>query len=424
MTAVDVARRLPHSARYALAQRLESVADEQWTEEFVTAAIAAVVPGVSDDSVRALLAAHPHAPLLHVDGVPHPARTGALLTALDLLRTVERLEPEAHRDVPGLQLDDIPAITRMLDLTVGELEWFADHRQWLRHSAPPLRHYRVRRITKPSGGFRVIEAPKPRLAEAQRRILRRVLDPAAPHPAACGFRPGGSVLRYAQPHTGSRSVVRLDLRDCYSTVTVPRVRQVFRGLGYPRVVSGVLADLCTVSTPGDRLRGLDAWQAAVLRGRHLPQGAPTSPALMNLVLARMDARLAGLARAQGARYSRYGDDLAFSGASEPALLAAVVPRIIRSEGFTVNPRKTRVMRSGSRQELAGVVVNDRAQVRRRDYDDLRALLHNAARFGAGTQNRDDHPDFRAYVYGRIAWVGQGNERRRARLLAMAADVRW
>lgn len=198
----------------------------------------------------------------------------------------------------------------------------------------------------------------------------------------------------------------------------------FRRLGYPRSVAGVLADLCTVATAGDELRGLDAWQAAVLRARHLPQGAPSSPALMNLVLRRLDSRLTGLARSQGARYTRYGDDLAFSGALDAALIAAVVPKIVTAEGFSVNPAKTRVMRADARQELAGVVVNARAQAPRGEFDELRALLHNAARHGARSQNRDDHSDFRAHVYGRIAWVGQGNDARRERLLEMADRVQW
>ncbi|WP_269432099.1 reverse transcriptase domain-containing protein [Tsukamurella asaccharolytica] len=156
----------------------------------------------------------------------------------------------------------------------------------------------------------------------------------------------------------------------------------------------------------------------------MPQGAPSSPALVNLALHRLDARLTGLARAQDARYTRYGDDLAISGARDPALIAGVVPTIVAAEGLSVNPRKTRIMRAGARQELAGIVVNARAQVPRAEYDDLRALLHNAARFGAESQNRDGHDDFRAFVYGRIAWVAQGNEQRRARLLTMVARVRW
>lgn len=425
MTGVELSRRLPRAWRYAIVDRVEFCTAALWTEEFVSAAIADLVS--VDHAVpvaRTLLAEHPEPPLRIVDDVPIAADRGVLLAALEAHRSVELLESTGSGTPPGIALPDVAAIARMLDLTIPELEWFADHGQWLRHSGRQLRHYRVRRIAKPAGGVRMIEAPKPRLAEAQRRILRRVLDAAGAHPAARGFRPGGSVLAYAAPHVGTRSVVRLDLRDCFPTVTAPRVRDAFRRLGHPAPVAAVLADLCTVATPGDELRGLDPWQAAALRGRHLPQGAPTSPALVNLVLRRLDARLTGLARSQGARYTRYGDDLAFSGALDSALIAGVVPKIVAAEGLSVQPRKTRIMRAGSRQELAGVVVNARAQIPRAEYDDLRALLHNAARFGAASQNRDGHADFRAHVYGRIAWVAQGSQHRRERLLGMAERVHW
>ncbi|BDH57808.1 reverse transcriptase family protein [Tsukamurella sp. PLM1] len=426
MTSVEVTRRLQRAQRYTIAARVEWFTPTQWTVDRVAGAISGVVPADEASAVAAaLIAAHPRAPLdPQDDGPPVLANPAALVAALDGYRTVELLEPDGPLDVPGLALPDLSAVARMLDLTAPELEWCADPGGWLRHSSKPLRHYRVRRIPKPAGGVRVIEAPKPRLAEAQHRVLRRVLDPAGAHPAARGFRPGGSVLAYASPHVGASSVVRLDLRDCFSTVTVSRVRDVFRRMGYPAPVARVLADLCTVATPGDELRGLDPWQAAVLRSRHLPQGAPSSPALVNLVLRRLDSRLTGLAQSQGARYTRYGDDLAFSKPRDPSLIAGVVPKIVAAEGFSVNSTKTRVMRAGSRQELAGVVVNARAQVPRAEYDALRALLHNAARFGAESQNRDGHSDFRAHVYGRIAWVGQGNESRRERLLTMAARVRW
>ncbi|KXO87562.1 DNA polymerase [Tsukamurella pulmonis] len=425
MSAVEISRRLPRAWRYAIADRVEMFTEEMWTADRVAVAIRGIVPGELVPTVaRELLAAHPAPPLAIIDGTPVAPDRDAIVVALDTVRTVERLGARAPLEVPGVALPDVAAVARMLDVTAPELEWFVDHGQWLRHATGPLRHYRVRRMAKPSGGVRVIEAPKPRLAEAQRRILHRVLDPAGAHPAACGFRPGGSVLAYAAPHVGARSVVRLDLRDCFSTVTVDRVRGAFRRLGYPVPVAGLLADLCTTSTAVDELRGLDPWQAAVLRSRHLPQGAPTSPALVNLVLRGLDARLTGLARAQGARYSRYGDDLAFSNARDAALIAGVVPKIVAAEKLSVNPRKTRIMRSGDRQELAGVVVNARAQVPRAEYDALRALLHNAARFGPESQNRDGHEDFRAHVYGRIAWVAQGNDARRERLRAMAERVRW
>lgn len=126
--------------------------------------------------------------------------------------------------------------------------------------------------------------------------------------------------------------------------------------------------------------------------------------------------MSGLAAAAGARYSRYADDLAFSGdrgfeRGLPRFIPAAAA-IALDEGFRVRFRKLRVMRAARQQRLAGLVLNVRPNVPRRAYDALRATLHNAARLGAVTQNRDGHEDFRAHLLGRIAWVAHSQPRAR------------
>jgi hypothetical protein len=139
---------------------------------------------------------------------------------------------------------------------------------------------------------------------------------------------------------------------------------------------------------------------------HLPQGAPTSPALANLAAFGLDRRLDGLAAALGARYSRYADDLAFSGGLHLRRTRADVGRLVATiageEGFRLHPAKTSCRTSAQRQVLAGVVVNRRPNVARKDYDRLKAIVHNAARAGGASQNRLGHPDFRASLEGRVA----------------------
>ncbi|HIW68740.1 MAG TPA: reverse transcriptase family protein [Candidatus Dietzia merdigallinarum] len=315
-------------------------------------------------------------------------------------------------------------VSEWLDLTIGELEWFADHGNWLRTAAPRLRHYRVWSREK-RDGVRVIEAPKPRLREVQRRILRQLVSKIPAHRAATGFLPGSSTADFARPHAGQPTVLRADLRHCFESITAPRVRDVFRHAGYPPPIARLLADLCTTATPADQLRGMPAEHAALLRGRHLPQGAPTSPHLSNLVMRSLDRRLHGFAAANDLHYTRYGDDLALSGHEMNADRALwVVLRVITDEGFTVHAGKVRIMREHQRQRLAGLVVNARPRVSRAEYDNLRALLHNARHHGAASQNHAGNEDFRAHVLGRIAWVGAGDEVRRERLLAMAAEVDW
>ncbi|MFC4125230.1 reverse transcriptase domain-containing protein [Nocardia rhizosphaerae] len=174
------------------------------------------------------------------------------------------------------------------------------------------------------------------------------------------------------------------------------------------------------------MRRLTPTQRALLTARHLPQGAPTSPRLANLVARGLDRRLTGYAGRHGLTYTRYADDLAFSGPASTDVdrLVWTVTRIARAEGFTVGPDKTLVRRAHQRQTLAGLVVNTRPAAPRDQYDALRALLHNCLRTGPAAQNHAAHPDFRAHVYGRIAWIGETSPTRRAKLLAAAARVDW
>lgn len=169
-------------------------------------------------------------------------------------------------------------------------EWFADPGNWLRTATPRLRHYRVWTREK-RDGVRVIEVPKPRLREAQRRRLRLLVSRIPAHPAAAGFIPGSSTSAFAQPHSGSATVLRVDLRHCFASITTPRIAEVFRRAGYPSTIARLLAHLCTTATPADQLTGVPAARAAYLRGRHLSQGAPTSLHLSNLVMRSMDRTL-------------------------------------------------------------------------------------------------------------------------------------
>lgn len=311
-----------------------------------------------------------------------------------------------------------------LNLTVGELDWLADRGRWLKHARYPLQHYRITRREK-RGGHRIIEAPKPLLRETQRRLLRRVVEHIPAHPAARGFVRGSSTAAFAWPHADRAAVVRVDLRHCFESIGISAVRAVFTSAGYPPHIARVLADLCTTTTPADQLHGIDWEHRDLLRRSHLPQGAPTSPHLANLVLRRLDRRIDGYAKRNDLQYTRYGDDIAVSGDSIDAhKTLRVVLAIVEDCGFTAHPGKVRIMYAHQQQRLAGLVVNDRPQVSRADYDALRALLHNAVHHGPDSQNHHGHPDFRAHVHGLISWVGATNPTRRRRLLDLAAQIDW
>ena len=145
---------------------------------------------------------------------------------------------------------------------------------------------------------------------------------------------------------------------------------------------------------------------AAVGARALPQGACTSPAITNLVCRRMDARLAGAAARLGFTYTRYADDLTFSGprAADAGAMLDRIRFIATDEGFAEHPKKTRVLRPESRQMVTGLVVNAAPAVPRRMVRRLRAILHRAKKEGLAAQNRQGHPNFRGWVEGMIAYV--------------------
>ncbi|MCW2738513.1 reverse transcriptase family protein [Nocardioides sp.] len=340
--------------------------------------------------------------------------------------------------LPGLHgLGDLASF---LDLSASELDWFADPRHLARLTPQaPLQHYRVSHRVAASGGIRVLEAPKPRLKVIQRRLLDEVTSLIPPHDAARGFRPGGSVRSYAAPHAGRSVVLRMDLEAFFASVTVSRVYGIWRTAGYPEPVAHALAGLVTSVLPLSAWRAVPApaddglldahWRLGRrLAAPHLPQGAPTSPALANLAAFRLDVRLTALARSWGGRYTRYADDLAFSGAAGwgngTSRLIDAVEGIVVDEGFRLHPRKTGVMPRAGRQVLGGLVVNERPRVSRQHVDRLKAILHNCRIHGPSGQNRDDVPAFEEHLRGRIAWVAQHDSLRGARLLAMHDEIDW
>lgn len=357
-----------------------------------------------------------------------------------LLAATPDAGPGLRHDWPIARIDSPVDLAQRLELSTGQLAWLADVRGLERSvSDEQLRNYRYRAIPRRRGPVRVLEAPKARLKEVQRWVLHEILDYVPPHVVAHGFTRGRSVVSHAGLHTGRAIVLRLDLEDFFASVTAGRVFGLFRTLGYRVPVAHTLTGLCTNTIPqavwhqiprppDPGLLQPHFWLGRRLATPHLPQGAPTSPALANLAAFRLDRRLAGLAADMQLRYTRYADDLTFSGSARlgrrRASFEALVTEIARAEGFTVNARKSAVHGSGARQSVCGIVVNVRPNVVRAEYDRLRAILHNCARHGPASQNREGLADFEAHLRGRVAWVGSLNPRRGEKLRRRFEQIDW
>lgn len=389
---------------------------------------------------------------------PHDARdalaralleTGALSAPLDggLLRRAIRHAvidtPEmGAAKWPVVPLRTLGELERWLGVDAASLGWLADRRGLEHHAREPrVMNYRYQWVAKRSGGARLLEAPKARLKALQRRILADVLGPIPPHDAAHGFRQGRSVLTHARLHVGQAALFRYDLRAFFAEVKPPRAYGVFRAAGYPEEVARTLIALCTNQAPRailaaaprpERPAQLQAlWHLKrALSSWHLPQGAPTSPLLANLCARSLDVRLTAMAHRLGLTYSRYADDLAFSGdasfAHAGARLTPWVEAIVRDEGFSLNAAKTRVMRASQRQTLTGVVVNQGLNVPRERYELLKATLHrcrtrgpvHAAREGESIQS------LAARLRGEISWVESVHPGRGEKLRRAFASVEW
>lgn len=283
------------------------------------------------------------------------------------------------------ELADAAHLADAMGITVAELRFLGFHREVAR-----THHYHSFTLPKKTGGERLISAPMPRLKRAQYWVLDNILAKVPAHDAAHGFLAGRSIVSNAAPHAGHDVVINLDVKDFFPSIAFGRIKGVFRHLGYGEAMATLLALLCSENrAQAWQVDGEKLFVGGKARERVLPQGAPTSPMLTNLLCRRLDRRLLGLARQLGFVYTRYADDLTFSASGEAARdnvgrLLGRVRWILRDEGFTPHPDKERVMRKGRRQEVTGLVVNaDKPGVSRETRRRLRAALHRATQASAG-----------------------------------------
>lgn len=296
------------------------------------------------------------------------------------------------------KLDKPKQLAEALGITISDLRWLAYHRD-----AATSLHYRAFTIPKRDGSKRQIWAPLPKLKAAQHWILRNVVEHLPVHGAAHGFLPGRSIASNAAAHTNSKIVVKVDLKDFFPTVTLPRVKGVFRKAGYREQVATLLA-LISTESPREIVEKDGKTYYIAMGPRCLPQGAPTSPGLTNTLCLRLDRRLTGLGKKLGWRYTRYADDLTFSlpndhkGAPKLGLLLGSIGRIAADEGFAVHPKKTRVARKGSRQKITGLVVNGEGNPRvpRKLKREIRAAIHNLKN-GKGLKEGDSYSRIAGYA---------------------------
>ncbi|CAL2080794.1 retron St85 family RNA-directed DNA polymerase [Tenacibaculum sp. 190524A05c] len=193
-------------------------------------------------------------------------------------------------------------------------------------------------IPKRNGSQRKISTPYPVLLKAQRWIYENILIKQPLHESSKGFVKETSIVDNAKPHLNQKYILKMDIKDFFPSIKINRVISVFRVLGYTKKISYYLASICC-------LNGV------------LPQGAPTSPCLSNIIAKRLDYRLNGLAKKFNLIYTRYADDFTFSGNKISLRTINYINSIASDEGFRINEIKTKLIGEKSQKIITGISIS-------------------------------------------------------------------
>lgn len=250
-------------------------------------------------------------------------------------------------------------------------------------------YYSEAHIPKKSGGERILHIPALELKQIQRWIVDNILKRIPISNFATGFCDGSSIVKNAQPHLGKECVINLDIKDFFPSVSFKRVFRIFNYYGYTKEVSFYLARLCTYQN-------------------ELPQGSPASPWLSNIVCLKLDKRLSTLAVCYKASYTRYADDITFSGSRHIKNLVKITQDILKDEGFMVNEKKVRIAYVSDRQEVTGLIVNnDSVRVDKRYKRSVWQEIYYCKKYGVSDHmqyTKCDRTFYKEHLYGKAFFI--------------------
>ncbi len=327
-------------------------------------------------------------------------------------------------DAEKLSLHNLPTCSTAIELaelmaiTLNELRFLC-----YTNEVSKITHYQRFGIHKKTGGVRLISAPMPRLKRLQYWVLDNILQKIPLSDHAHGFVPLRSIVSNARPHIGKKIVINMDLKDFFPTIGYPRIKGLFSNLGYNNEVSTLLALIC--SEPETETVEMDEQRYYIhSKQRFLPQGAPTSPNISNIICYRLDKRLQGLAKKTGFVFTRYADDMTFSSQNSDKVMSLLnwVKAIITEEGFVLHPEKTRIMHKGVRQEVTGVVVNEKLSVNRKHLKQFRALLFQLKKDGYGNQRWGKGGSLLPALSGYAYFVKMVNPAKGQKFLAQIKEI--
>lgn len=272
-------------------------------------------------------------------------------------------------------------------------------------------HYNRFKLAKKTGGFRLISAPSPRLKKAQTWILENVLNNVEINAKAHGCVVARSIKTNAELHVKKAVVINQDLKNFFPSISYQRVLGAFKSLGYSGQVSTIFALICTEPEVVE-VKLADKTYYSQKGERFLPQGSPCSPAISNIICRKLDKRLEGLGKKYNYTYSRYVDDITFSaGKQELKSISAVLKyskKIIREENFVLHPGKLRIMKRGGKQEVTGVVVNEKPNIDKREYKKFKALIFQIEKDGIQGKSWKGNSKILPAIHGYANFIHQIN----------------
>ncbi|MEH1884796.1 reverse transcriptase family protein [Nostoc sp.] len=285
------------------------------------------------------------------------------------------------------------------------------------------RHYLPFKISKKTGGERIISAPKPELKAAQRWILENILENIEVHNAAHGFCRNRSIVTNAKPHVGANVIINLDLQNFFQSISYNRVKELFCGFGYSEPTATIFGLICT--TAEIAIDGKINYIAS--ENRHLPQGSPASPAISNLICRNLDSRLATIAENLGFSYTRYADDLTFSASGDASHQISNLIKnakiIITNECFTVNDNKTKISSKSVQQEVTGVIVNTQLNISKKTLKAFRATLYQIEQEGLSGKTWGNSTNLIAAITGFANYVAMINPNKGAEFKSRVEGIK-
>lgn len=294
-------------------------------------------------------------------------------------------------------------------------------------------HYSYYLIKKKRGGYRKIVAPFSDLKRLQNWIKINILDKIEISKNATGFCKGKSILDNAKMHENQDVILNVDLLNFFESITEKRVYGIFKSIGYHPNLSVDLAKICTAKIPYYKFEDLTEIQKkyfeslAALEDCVLPQGASTSPQLSNLVCQRLDYRLARLANSLGANYSRYADDITFSGKDENIPNLNILKKIIEDEGFLINWQKVGKYRKGQRQLVTGLHIDSKIRIPKKFKKNIYRHLHFCKKFGAYSHFQRINPNKgyrKEWLLGKIYFVKAIEPEEAEKMMNIVEQINW